>query len=68
MTHTLVYWIVKRIGVNTPTKGKLALVICSILICGLLGTLGRRKRGYRPYYAADPGFAGRHAYRGGHTV
>lgn len=40
VTHTLVYWIVKRIGVNTPTKGKLALVICSILICGLLGTLG----------------------------
>ena len=40
LTHTLVYWIVKRIGVNTPTKGKLALVVCSILICGLLGTLG----------------------------
>lgn len=40
VTHTLVYWIVKRIGVNTPTKGKLALVVCSILICGLLGTLG----------------------------
>ena len=40
VTHTLVYWIVKRIGGNTPTKGKLALVVCSILICGLLGTLG----------------------------
>lgn len=40
VTHTLVYWIVKRIGVNTQTKGKIALVICSILICGLLGTLG----------------------------
>lgn len=40
VTHTLVYWIVKRIGVNTQTKGKIALVVCSILICGLLGTLG----------------------------
>ncbi len=40
ITHTLVYWIVKRIGVNTQTKAKLVLVLCSILICGLLGTLG----------------------------
>lgn len=40
ITHTLVYWIIKRIGVNTQTKAKLVLVLCSILICGLLGTLG----------------------------
>ena len=40
VTHTLVYWIVKRIGVNTQTKAKFVLVICSIIICGLLGTLG----------------------------
>ena len=40
ITHTLVYWIVKRIGVDTQTKAKLVLVICSIIICGLLGTLG----------------------------
>ena len=40
VTHTLVYWIVKRIGVNTQTKGKIALVIVSIIVCGLLGTLG----------------------------
>jgi len=40
VTHTLVYWIVKRIGVNTQTKAKLVLIICSIVICGLLGTLG----------------------------
>jgi len=40
VTHTLVYWIVKRIGVNTQTKGKIALIICSILVCGMLGTLG----------------------------
>ena len=40
VTHTLVYGIVKGIGVNTQTKAKIALIICSILICGLLGTLG----------------------------
>lgn len=40
VTQTLVYWIVKRIGVNTQTKAKIVLIICSILICGLLGTLG----------------------------
>ncbi len=40
VTHTLVYWIVKKIGVNTQTKGKIALIITSILICGMLGTLG----------------------------
>lgn len=40
VTHTLVYWIVKRIGVNTQTKGKIALVVVSIIVCGLLGTLG----------------------------
>lgn len=40
VTHTLVYWIVKRVGVATPTRGKLVLVVCSILICGMLGTLG----------------------------
>lgn len=40
VTQTMVYWIVKKIGVNTQTKAKISLVICSILICGLLGTLG----------------------------
>lgn len=40
VTNTLVYWIVKRIGVNTQAKAKISLIICSILICGLLGTLG----------------------------
>ena len=33
VTHTLVYWIVKRIGVNTQTKGKIALVVLSIIVC-----------------------------------
>lgn len=40
VTQTMVYWIVKKIGVNTQTKAKISLVVCSILICGLLGTLG----------------------------
>ncbi len=40
ITRTLVYWIVKRIGVNSQTKAKACLVVCSIIICGLLGTLG----------------------------
>jgi len=40
VTHTLVYWIVKKIGVNTQTKAKIALIIASILICGMLGTMG----------------------------
>lgn len=40
VAQTLVYWIVKRINVNTRGKAVLALIICSILICGLLGTLG----------------------------
>ena len=40
VTQTLVYWIVKRIGVDTRTKAKISLIVCSILICGLLGTLG----------------------------
>ena len=35
ITHTLVYWIVKRKGINTHAKGKIVL----ILVCGLLGTL-----------------------------
>ena len=39
ITHTLVYWIVKRIGINTRAKGKIVLILSSILVCGLLGTL-----------------------------
>lgn len=40
VTHTLVYWIVKRIGVTTATRAKVVLIVCSVLICGMLGTLG----------------------------
>ena len=39
VTHTLVYWIVKGIGVNSEKKAMLAVLISSIIICGLLGTL-----------------------------
>lgn len=39
VTHTLVYWIVKGIGVNTERKGMIATIVSSIVICGLLGTL-----------------------------
>lgn len=39
VSHTLVYWIVKRIGVNSETKGMLAIIVSSVTICGLLGTL-----------------------------
>lgn len=39
VSHTLVYWIVKRIGVNSEKKGMLAIIVTSIIICGLLGTL-----------------------------
>ena len=40
VSRTMVYWIVKRIGVNSRTRAKLALIVCSILVCGMLGTLG----------------------------
>lgn len=39
VSHTLVYWIVKKIGVNNEKKGMLAVIVTSIIICGLLGTL-----------------------------
>lgn len=40
ITETLVYWIVRGLKVNEQNKGRLALMIISIIICGLLGTLG----------------------------
>ena len=40
VTHTLVLWIIKLIGVNTRTRAKVCLIVCSTLVCGLLGTLG----------------------------
>lgn len=40
ITQTMVYWIVKGIGVNTQAKGKAALIVSSLVVCGLLGTNG----------------------------
>ncbi|MFZ2257339.1 MAG: TRAP transporter large permease subunit [Clostridiaceae bacterium] len=39
VSHTLVYWIVKQIGVDSEKKGMLATIVSSVVICGLLGTL-----------------------------
>lgn len=40
VTHTLVLWIVRGIGVNTQARGKIALMVSSLSVCGLLGTMG----------------------------
>lgn len=40
ITETLVYWIVSGIKVDSKNKGRFALMLISIIICGLLGTLG----------------------------
>lgn len=40
ITETLVYWIVSGLKVNSKNKARLALMIISIIICGLLGTIG----------------------------
>lgn len=40
ITETLVYWIVSGLKVDSKNKGRIALMILSIIICGLLGTLG----------------------------
>lgn len=39
VSQTLVYWIVKGIGVDSEKKGIAAVILSSIVICGLLGTL-----------------------------
>ena len=38
VSNVLVYFIIDRIGVNTRTKAKISLCVCSILVSGLLGT------------------------------
>lgn len=40
ITEALVYWIVKGLKVNSQNKARFALMVISIVICGLLGTLG----------------------------
>lgn len=39
VTQTLVYWIVKKVKVDSEKKGILVTMISSVTICGLLGTL-----------------------------
>ena len=39
VSHTIVTWIVEKVGVNSEKKGILATIICSVVICALLGTL-----------------------------
>lgn len=40
VTETIVYWVVKGMKVDSQNKARLAIMVISILICGLLGTLG----------------------------
>lgn len=40
VSHTIVDWIVKKIGMDTQKKAILVTMICSVIICALLGTLG----------------------------
>ncbi len=39
VTQTLVYWIVKKVRVDSEKKGILVVMASSVTICGLLGTL-----------------------------
>jgi len=39
VSHTLVYWIVKYIGVKTENRAILCVILTTTLVCGLLGTL-----------------------------
>jgi len=39
VSHTIVHWIVEKVGVDNEKKGILALMFSSTIICALLGTL-----------------------------
>ena len=39
VSHTIVYWIVKYIGVTTEKRAILCVIVTTTLVCGLLGTL-----------------------------
>ena len=67
VTHTLVYWIVKRIGVNTQTKGDRPGGGVHHRLRPA-GHPGRRQRRHRPHHAAHHGLPGGHPHRGGHPV
>lgn len=39
VSHTIVYYIINKVGVKTPRRAIIAIMIITVLICGLLGTL-----------------------------
>ena len=39
VTHTMVHWIVKYVGVKTEKRAILCVILTTTLVCGLLGTL-----------------------------
>ncbi|MCI8510912.1 MAG: TRAP transporter large permease subunit [Lachnospiraceae bacterium] len=39
VSHTLVCWVINGIGVKTQKRAILALMVVTVLVCGLLGTL-----------------------------
>ncbi len=39
VSHTMVHWIINKIGVKTEKQAIIATIVVSVVICGLLGTL-----------------------------
>lgn len=39
VSHTMVYWIINRIGVKTEKRAIITVIVTTVLVCGLLGTL-----------------------------
>ena len=39
VSHTMVYSIVQKVGVKTENQGIIVTILCSTLVCGMLGTL-----------------------------
>lgn len=39
ISHTMVYWIIQKIGVKTEKRAIITVIVTTTLVCGLLGTL-----------------------------
>lgn len=39
ISHTMVYWIIQKIGVKTEKRAIITVILTTTLVCGLLGTL-----------------------------
>lgn len=39
ISHTMVYWIINKIGVKTEKRAIITVIVTTTLVCGLLGTL-----------------------------